>query len=186
MRSTYLLGAMLILAVTLAGCGSNKIEDPSDKDPTEKDASFVYGFLDLTEASGTLQGVFYRQVSPVTEKPVWSFGVQEGAFFNQYVNPGSYFMQEFHVAGGFMSNDSIGRIPRQAKDFQLKVEKPRSFIFVGSYRYKKVPTGFFEQSKFGLERADKPTEKEVLTMLLPLMQGTKLEQRTQEYLKRLK
>lgn len=177
---------LLLVPLVAAGCGGNQIEDPSDTDAAEKDASFVYGFLDMSESSGTLQGVFYRQVSPVTDKPIWSFGVQEGAFFNQYVNPGSYFMQSFRGAGGFLSNDFIGSIPRQAKDFQLKIEKPRSFVFVGSYRYKKVPTGFFEQSKFGLERADQPSEKEVLTKLLPLMKGTKLEQRTLEYMKKLK
>jgi hypothetical protein len=38
--------------------------------------------------------------------------------------------------------------------------------YVGSYKFKKMKAGFFEQGKFDLERVNKPSEKELLTKLL--------------------
>ena len=157
------LGMLLVVvAVTaLAGCAGGghgrDINDPSN--------SLVFGFVDMSDAPTKVSGAQIMQVAPPTEKPYWGTDVKEGLFYTYYLPPGSYRLATLH-GSSFLGGEHQYNSPRQGGgETTARIEKP-GIYFLGAYKYQKVKTGMFEQSKFGIERVSKPTEAELLQRLL--------------------
>src|SRR5262245_33891236 len=150
------LAAIAIAALGLAGCGGGgagrSIDDPSN--------SLVFGFVDMADAPTKVSGVSIRQVAPPVDKPFWGTDVKDGLFYSYYLPPGSYMLASLY-GSSMLRGDYQYNFPRQGGDTSVRIEKP-GIYFLGSWKYKSVKTGFFEQSKFDIERVNSPTEKELL------------------------
>ncbi len=175
---TFHLGLLLALAVVLASCSANPVPKPP-----KPDESFIFGYIDMEDAPTWLHWATIRQFKPPTKKPYFSAGAYQGVFYNWYFGPGSYAVTKFGGSAG-RTNYTFG-IPRQLTEMRVKFDKP-GIYFLGSFKYKDIKTGFFEQGKYDLEKADKPTEKEVVEKLLKLVKGTAVEPRLKKHLEGLK
>jgi len=153
----------LILVATfglLVGCAGGEpgrdINDPTN--------SLVFGYIDMEDAPTKVSNAWLVQVSPPSDAPYWGMGVTKGMFYNSYLPPGSYQLSK--VGGsGFFAGQHEYTFPRQGNETALRITKP-GIYFLGSYKYKSVKTGFFEQGKFKIEKINKPTEAELLKRLL--------------------
>lgn len=154
---------LTIVALTalglLAGCASGPTRDIND--PTN---SLVFGYIDMSDAPTGVSYAWIMQVAPPSNEPYWGMGVQDGLFYSSYLPPGSY---QLSAVGGssFWKGEHRYNFPRQGNQTQLRITKP-GIYFLGSFKYKKVKTGMFEGGKFAIEKANKPTEAELLKRLL--------------------
>jgi hypothetical protein len=153
-----LLACVLAL---VAGCSSGghgrDINDPSN--------SLVFGYVDMADAPTKATGAQIMQVAPPTEKPYWGTDVREGLFYTYYLPPGSYRLATLHGSSLLRGEHQYNFGRQGGGDTTVRIEKP-GIYFLGAYKYKGVKTGMFEQSKFGIERAPKPSEAELLQRLL--------------------
>lgn len=151
--------AMLTLLL-VASCGSSgpvrDIDDPTN--------SLVFGYIDMDDAPTGVSHAWMRQVAPPTDAPYWGLGVSKGLFYNYYLPPGSYQLSKF-AGSGFFAGQHEYEFPQQSNQTSLRITKP-GIYFIGSYKYKKVKTGFFSQRKFAIEKINKPTEAELLKRIL--------------------
>jgi hypothetical protein len=167
--------------LALAACGSGM--SPQMEDQKDPDCSLVYGYIDMTNGPCWLQWFYLHQVLPKTEKPFFNFRVDEGAFYAEFVVSGSY---QLHELGGWGSwpngNTSYNFLfPKQAEG--LRIEKP-GLYYIGSYKMKDL--GNFFKSKYDIELAETPSEREVLSKVLPHAKGTIWEERIRQRLETLK
>jgi len=160
MKYRILFVIWLLLLGLLAGCASSGPERSLD-DPTN---SLVFGFIDMDEAPTQVSSAWIMQVAPPSETPYWSLGVNKGLFYNSYLPPGSYQLSKFS-GSGFFAGEHEYSFPRQGNQTALRITKP-GIYFLGSFKYKKVDTGIFEQGKFSIEKINKPTEAELLQRIL--------------------
>jgi hypothetical protein len=144
----------------LTGCGSSGPKRNID-DPTN---SLVFGYIDMEEAPTGVASAWITQVAPPSETSYWSLGVSDGLFYNSYIPPGSYQLSKFG-GSGFFAGEHEYSFPRQGNQTALRISKP-GIYFLGSFKYKAVKTGMFEQGKFSIEKTDKPTEAELLKRIL--------------------
>ena len=152
---------VLVLALgLLAGCaGGGPTRDIND--PTN---SLVIGYIDMDEAPTKVSYAWMVQVAPPSDAPYWGLGVTKGLFYNSYLPPGSYQLSKLG-GSGFFTGQHEYMFPKQGNKTALRITRP-GIYFLGSYKYKKVKTGFFSQGKFAIERINKPTEAELLKRLL--------------------
>jgi hypothetical protein len=160
---TRRVGILLLLAavVFVAGCAGGghgrDINDPSN--------SLVFGYVDMADAPTKVTGAHIMQVAPPTDKPYWGMGVKDGLFYSSYLPPGSYRLSSLH-GSHFLRGEHQYNMGRQGGgDTTVRIDKP-GIYFLGSYKYKNVKTGMFEQSKFGIERVSTPGEAELLQKML--------------------
>lgn len=144
----------------LAGCADSGPKRSMD-DPTN---SLVFGYIDMDDAPTQVSSAWIMQVAPPSETPYWSLGVTKGLFYNSYLPPGSYQLSKFS-GSGFFAGEHEYSFPRQGNQTALRIAKP-GIYFLGSFKYKKVDTGMFEQGKFSIENIKKPTEAELLQRIL--------------------
>ena len=77
-------------------------------------------------------------------------------------------------------------LPRQyADDFRFKIDNKPGIHFLGSYKYKEVKTGFFEQGKFDIVALNSPTERELLERLLKFTDDKTWEARIKKRIQEL-
>ena len=69
------------------------------------------------------------------------------------------------LRSGFFAGQHEYSFPKQGNRTSLRISKP-GIYFLGSFKYKKVKTGFFQQGKFAIEKVSKPTEAELLKRIL--------------------
>lgn len=150
----------LISLGLLAGCGSSGPQRDIN-DPTN---SLVLGYIDMDDAPTGVESAWIRQVSPPSENPYWGLGISKGLFYNSYLPPGSYQLASFS-GSGFFAGEHKYSFPRQGNETALRITKP-GIYFLGSFKYKSVKSGFFEQGKFSIEKINKPTEVELLKRIL--------------------
>ncbi|MEW6332281.1 MAG: hypothetical protein AB1560_12560 [Pseudomonadota bacterium] len=153
----------LVLALTLgllAGCASG---GPS-RDINDPTNSLVFGYIDMDDAPTKVSYAWIEQVAPPSDSPYWGLGVTKGVFYNSYLPPGSYQLSKLGGSGFFAGQHEYS-FPKQGNRTALRISKP-GIYFLGSYKYKKVKTGFFQQGKFAIEKIAKPTEAEVLKRIL--------------------
>jgi hypothetical protein len=162
----------------LAACSTNPLPEPQGPDD-----SIVYGYIDMDDAPVDLDWVSFRQYSPPTDRPHYSAGIEDGVFFNTYMSPGSYAVDAFG-GSGFNSSYTFN-IPRQDDSMRLVIQRPGMY-YLGSFRYKRIKTGFFDPDKFDLERSETPTEREVLERLIEVFKGTAVIPKLQQKLEALK
>jgi len=174
MKKKRSLVAIMVLAAFLAllffACGTS----PYLKEPVDDQVSLIVGYFDMSEAPSGLDFVEFKKVDPPTDTPFFTCMCIDGMFYNSYAKNGKYKLYEF--GGGKVYYN----LPNQGKmEWDPVVEKP-GIVFVGSYKYKRRPSGLFELGKFDLEKLAHPTEKEVLEKLLPYAGETKWKDRIQE------
>lgn len=128
--------------------------------------SLVFGYIDMSDAPTKVKGAWLQQVSPPTDTPFWSMGVEKGLFYNVFIRPGTYQLSSF-AGSGFGSGVHEYHFPRQGRnETAVKIAKP-SIYFLGSYKYVHVRKGgMFKRAKFSIERVSKPTEAELLRRIL--------------------
>jgi hypothetical protein len=150
----------LITLGLLAGCASSGPE----RDINDPANSLVFGYVDMDDAPTGVASAWITQVAPPSDTPYWGLGVSKGLFYNSYLPPGSYQLSKFGGSGFFAGQHEYS-LPRQGNQTALRITKP-GIYFLGSYKYKKVKTGMFEQGKFKIEKISKPTEAELLKRIL--------------------
>ena len=167
----------------LAGCAGGghgrDINDPAN--------SLIFGYVDMADAPTKVSGAQIMQVAPPTEKPYWGMSVKNGVFYTYYLPPGSYRLASLH-GSSFLRGEFQYNFPRQgAGQTTVRIEKP-GIYFLGSYKYKEVKSGFFEQGKFDIQRVESPTEAELLRRILDEkeLKGSVWEERIRQRLSRLK
>jgi hypothetical protein len=159
-RAVSVVCAVLSLAV-LAGCAS----DGHGRDINDPSNSLVFGYIDMSEAPTKAEGVQIMQVAPPTERPYWGTNVQKGLFYTPFLPPGSYKLGAIH-GSSFFRGENIYTFSQQGRgETGTRIDRP-GIYFLGLYKYRPVKTGFFEQSKFAIERTSKPTEAELLRRIL--------------------
>lgn len=161
MKKPFQYTVILTFALLLAGCGS-RVFTRSVQDEN----ALVFGYLDLSDAPGKLNSVVIKLVKPASDKPYYGFNIDDGMFFRTELPTGSYKFTSFGSFKSFGNTQYTFNLPPQGRGEMDPVVNKGGIHYVGSYKYKKVKTGFFEQGKFDLERVSKPTEKELLIQLL--------------------
>ena len=160
MKHRISLVLALIMLGLMAGCASSgpkrDINDPTN--------SLVFGYIDMDNAPTGVASAWITQVAPPSDTPYWGLGVSKGLFYNSYLPPGSYQLSKLSGSGFFAGQHEYS-FPRQGNHTALRISKP-GIYFLGSYRYKNVKSGMFEQGKFAIEKINKPTEAELLKRIL--------------------
>jgi hypothetical protein len=149
--------AMCLLALgLLVACGSSGPKRSLD-DP---DNSLIFGYVDMSEAPSKAEFFGLRQVAP--GPGFANIEVTNGLFSSGLIPLGSYQFANFTKFG--FSNRSYS-FPVQNNPYSLRIDKP-GIYFLGSFKYKKIETGFFEDGKFSFEKSNTPSEATLLKRLL--------------------
>jgi hypothetical protein len=156
-----LLGFLVLL---VAGCATSTPVDP--KDPS---LSLVYGYIDMADAPSSLGWVRIKLYDGKNQG--YSAAVQKGLFFHVGVEPGPYQVERFGRHTTFFSNTEYTYDfgTRRRNETAIKIDKPGVY-FMGAYKYVDIPTGWFEQDKFKMERTKTPSERELLAKLAIILQ----------------
>jgi len=167
-------------ALFLSACGggmSQQMEEPKDSD-----RSIVFGHIDMKNGPCWLHWFNMKQVLPKVEKPYYWFRIDEGTFYAEYIPLGSFQLSEFGGDGSWPSNTRYTfRFPQQLEG--LRLEKP-GIYYIGSF--KMTDEGSFFKSKYDIELAQTPSEREVIEKILPRAKGTQWEERLKRRLEELK
>jgi hypothetical protein len=159
---------LLSLALAVGGCAS----DGPPVDPQDESRSIVFGYFDMTDAPSSVEWVSIKRYG---DKPVWyQLAVKDGLFFHVGIEPGAYQVDKFGKNPGFLSNTryvyNFGT--RGRNETARRIDKP-GLYFLGAYKYVKHSTGWFEQGKFEMQPVDAPSEKELLTRLVKILESDK-------------
>ena len=162
MRSSVCVVLVVLGLIVLPGFAG----DERHIDVDNPDNSLVFGYIDMSDAPTKVTGAWLRQVSPPTEKPFWSMGVEKGLFYNTFIQPGSYQISSF-AGSGFVRGSYEYKFSRQGRNqTSVRINKPGVY-FLGSYKYVKIrKKSMFKQAKFSIERVSQPTEAELLRRIL--------------------
>jgi predicted small secreted protein len=184
MRRLLLLSLVALLGL-LSGCAGS---GGHGRDINDSSNSLVFGYVDMDDAPTKVSGAQIMQVAPPTDKPYWGTDVRNGLFYTYYLPPGSYKLATLH-GSSFLKGDYQYSFPRQGGgETTLRIDKP-GIYFLGSYKYKDVKTGFFEQGKFNIQRVASPSEAELLRRILEEdkeLKGSVWEARIRQRLSKLK
>ncbi len=154
---------LTVFSFAVMSCGTS----PYLKEPVDENVSLVFGYIDMSEATNYLGSLYMKRLSPSSADPFYGFICVDGMFYLGDIPPGIYKMYEF--SGG----NTIYSLPPQGKmPWDPVIEKP-GLYYMGTYTYKNQPSGFFELGKFGFEKSDTPSEKELLEKLLKYAGDTK-------------
>ena len=153
-----------LLTFLIAGCATS---DPVD--PKDQSRSLVYGYIDMADAPSSLGWVHIKLYDG--KNAGYLVSAHKGLFFHIGVEPGPYQVERFGREAKFLSNTNYTYNfgTRGRNETAIKVDKPGVY-FMGAYKYVEVPTGWFEQDKFRMERTKTPTERELLTKLLAILE----------------
>lgn len=154
----------LILALFTLGLLASCASSGPERDINDPTNSLVFGYIDMDDAPTSISSATMMQVAPSTEAPYWNFWVSKGMFYHPYIPPGSYQLNNVY-GSGFFAGENRYNFPRQGNETALRIVKP-GIYFLGSFKYKTVKSGFFEQGKFAIEKVGKPTEAELLKRIL--------------------
>jgi hypothetical protein len=145
----------------------------------EKENVFAFGYIDVDMALSSLGWVSLNQALPkaadgtINKYDCW---IDDGAFFNGNLLPGSYQLAEFGMGHS--------RVDFWAHAFRFKMDKP-GIYFLGSFKVKRDKDIF--SHSIGLEKVDSPAESEILEkFVIPSASGTKWELPLKNRLKELK
>lgn len=160
-----LLSASFVIVLTLAVAFVSADED-SEISVDNPDNSLVFGYIDMSDAPTKVQGAWMQQLSPPTDKPYWSMGIEQGLFYNPFMRPGTYQLSSFS-GSGFMAGAHEYNFPRQGRnETAVTIDEP-GIYFLGAYKYVRAGKGgMFKRAKFSFERIDHPTEADLLQRIL--------------------
>ncbi len=161
-RIASFLAGLLTLLVT--GCASPRV------DPDDPSLSLIYGYIDMNDAPSSLGWVHIMLYDG--KNTGYSAAVDHGLFFHLGVKPGPYQVDRFGRHTTFWSNTeySYDFGTRGRNETAIRIDKPGVY-FMGAYKYVAIHTGFFEQDKFRMERTAAPSERELLTRVLAILQN---------------
>lgn len=193
--------AAVCLIVVVTGCASAPSKELNDTGAA--DSSFVFGYIDATDAPFAHLTSFELYQSGGAQSQAKELRVDGSLFYMEGVQTGMYHFamfsgkpnlsliapisthiyqfteykpNAFHFGGGttaFYQYKSNRPTPG------VRIDKP-GIYFLGAYKLKKL--GFFNGNKFDIEPIQSPSEAEVLTQLLPHAQGTQWEERLRVHL----
>src|SRR5688572_8053479 len=126
----HVIGVM-ILGIALLACGGGLSKDLEE--PEVEQASFVFGHLDMDEASTGVDVVTFERVAPRTDENFYNFRVDDGTFYAEYIPPGSYVLDGFSSSGGMFSQPTRYVIPRQENPIRLTIPGPGVY-YVGTWK----------------------------------------------------
>jgi hypothetical protein len=128
--------------------------------------SLVFGYIDMSDAPTKVQGAWMQQLSPPTDKPYWSMGIEKGLFYNTFILPGTYQLSKF-AGSGFMSGAHEYHFPRQGRNETAVIIDEPGIYFIGAFKYVKAKRGgMFKRAKFSIEPISEPTEADLLLRIL--------------------
>lgn len=149
------------------GAGSKHLENPS-----RENVSFVFGYLDMGDAPTELGWLDLERVSPRSEERFYHLRIDEGVFYGEFIDPGSYVLSGFGGEGDMFTPRTVYNVPLQKSPFKLVIDKPGVY-FLGSWKYQDIETGMFEAGKYDLVETPRPSAREVIGRILPHAKGTK-------------
>lgn len=154
---------LLVFAAFLGACSSGNIGP--ERDANDPSNSLVFAYVDMDEAPTKVQGA---SLKPQGQEGYWQMGVIDHGdgqiLIQSYLPPGSYQFASLR-GSGFFAGNNVYQFPTYGRnETAVRIQKP-GIYFMGSYRYRKVKTGFFEGSKFAFERVSTPAELELLQRL---------------------
>ena len=172
--------AVVAPVIFLAACGGGRPRQMEE--PKNADVSLLYGHIDMNDGPCWVSWFTMKQVLPEVEKPFWNFRVHDGAFYAEYIPLGSFQFSEFGGQDSWPGNTIYTfKFPQQLQG--LRIEKP-GLYYLGSYKMK--DEGSFFTSKYDIDVAEKPTEKEILEKILPYAGGTQWDERIRKRLEEMK
>ena len=170
------------LLLLLAACATT----PSLTAPEGKDVSLVFGHIDMSEAPSDLHWVTMQRLRPVTETPYYSFWVVDGTFFRINVPAGTYKFTKFGGHSGWKNTSYTYGFPSQGQSkLDRRIDRP-GLYYAGSWKYRKVKTGFFQPGKFDVEASRTPSELELLQKMLPYADHPHWKQMIEQRIRELK
>lgn len=162
MKFSHPLLLILATAILLGGCSDSPFIKPENSNE-----SMIIGYVDMGDAPGSFNGVYVKKIQPVEKKPYYNFWLDGGMFYRSPVAPGVYKMDSIKSFSRWTNTSYSFNFPQTGRsEMDVRISKPGVY-YVGSWKYKKVDTGFFERGKFDLVRVQKPTELELLKRVLP-------------------
>lgn len=184
MKSRMLLGVLIVITFVLGGCADQRIIRNNMDDVAT--ASLVFGYVDMEDAPVDLRWISLKQIMPKTDKPYWNAATDDGMFWGSHFKPGAYQMDSFGGFSSWRNANFTFSFPQQNMDeYRFKIDNKPGIHFIGSYKYKEVETGFFEQGKFDLVAVNSPTERELLERLLEFTEDKTWEARIRKRIKEL-
>lgn len=156
------------LASVLSACSSPlapKLEDP---EPEQKNVGLIYGYIDMDKAlSSAYDWIIARRYRP-SVKDLEMHVYRSGLFYHIGVEPGSYQVVRL---GSKTLGRSFGVFHKNQT--AIKVNKP-GLYYMGTFLYSVPGDG-----TFNIKKVTSPSEKQVLTMLLKIMEDDYSEYKTQ-------
>lgn len=181
MKSVKILVIVMLVAL-LSSCGGNLMMK-DDTNPAKN--TLVFGYIDMDDAPVKLGWFNIRQVLPKTDKPFWNLAVDDGMFYHSFFTEGSYQVDAFGGHSGWKNANYTFSFPRQNADTgRFKITKP-GLYYIGSFKYKEVKTGWFEQGKFDIEAVNSPSERELLERLLQTAESKPWQDRIRKRIQEL-
>jgi hypothetical protein len=177
-----IFAATFLTLLFLAGCASDAIGPERDlNDPTN---SLVFAYIDMSDAP---TGVEDASLKPQGEEGYWHLGVDDGLLYQAHLPAGSYQLATLSGSSFFKGEVDYNFPVYGQNESAVRIQKP-GIYFLGSFKYQEVKTGIFEKGKFDIERADTPTELELLNKLMQLkwVKGSQWEKRIQARIAELK
>ncbi len=169
----YLLGICLLVPAILLSSGCSLFSTKTPIDKNDQTLSVVYGYFDMEDAPSWvgIDWVSIKQYKP--EVAYYSCGVEEGLFFHIGVDKSaSIQVEEFGRNTRWYSNATYTyNFGGKGRNETARVIKKPGVHFLGSYKFKNIDSGsMFRQDSFDMVPAVAPSEKELLTKLLVIMQ----------------
>lgn len=180
MKLNVWLSILVVIAFTLNGCADKRLIRDNENDLAT--ASLVFGYIDMSDAPSDLDWIVIKQVLPKTDKPFWFSATDKGMFWASHYKKGAYQIDSFGGHSYLLRTDFSFELPKQyAEKLRFKVSSKPGIYFLGSYKYKDVKTGFFQQGKFDFVPVKSPTERELLERLLKFTKSKTWEARIKSH-----
>ncbi len=162
MKTAACFAITLLLLVASPVLTSEKAQ-PNVDNPSN---SLVFGYIDMSDAPTKVDGAWLQQVSAPTDASYWSMGVENGLFYNPFIQPGTYQLSKFSGTG-VMAGPHEYQFPRQGRnETAVTIDRP-GLYFLGSFKYVTAQKGgMFKQGKFSIQPTAEPTEAELLRRML--------------------
>jgi hypothetical protein len=154
----FFLSVLAVSPVLVDADSQISIDNPNN--------SLVFGYVDMSDAPTKVSGAWLQQLSPPTDSPFWSMGIEKGLFYNPFIQPGTYQISKF-AGSGFVAGAHEYYFPRQGRNqTAVTIEEP-GIYFLGAYKYVKAKKGgMFKRARFSIEPISEPTEADLLRRIL--------------------
>lgn len=163
MKKTWVLFFILVVLL-FTGCSSVQV---LLKEKTEK-VSLYYGYIGFEENGPVLTQFSLKRLDGDQSAPFYNCGRYRGVYFT-YIPNGTYRIDKIAATqyGGNVTTTYNYSMPAQGNGFEIK--KP-SLYYNGSLRIKNKTRMFSSEFDYDVEKADWPTEEQVLERLLDIVE----------------